>query len=36
MIDNPNNNAFSDVLNLDMDWQVWDEITGEFKPSLGF
>ena len=36
MADDSNNNAFSDVLSLEMDWQVWDEIAGELEPSLEF
>ena len=36
MVDDSNNNAFSDVLSLEMDWQVWDEIAGELEPSLEF
>jgi hypothetical protein len=36
MADDSNNNAFGDVLNLEMDWQVWDEIAGGLEPSLEF
>jgi hypothetical protein len=36
MADDSNNNAFSDALNLEMDWQAWDEIAGELEPSLEF
>jgi hypothetical protein len=36
MAGDSNNNAFSDVLSLEMDWQVWDEIAGELEPSLEF
>jgi hypothetical protein len=36
MADDSNNNAFSDVLSLEMDWQVWDEIARELEPSLEF
>ncbi|SLM40424.1 Transcription factor domain, fungi [Lasallia pustulata] len=36
MADDSNNNAFSDVLGLEMDWQVWDDIAGELEPSLEF
>jgi len=36
MADDSNNNAFSDTPGLEMDWQVWDEITGELEPSLEF
>ena len=36
MADDPSNSAFSDALSLEMDWQVWDEITGELEPSLEF
>lgn len=36
MADYSNDNAFSEDLNLDMDWQAWDEIAGNFEPSLGF
>jgi hypothetical protein len=34
--DDSNNNAFSNVLSLEMDWQVWDEIAGELETSLEF
>lgn len=34
--DDANNNAFSDDLHLEMDWQAWDETAGELEPSLGF
>jgi len=34
--DDTNNNTFSDVISQEMDWQVWDEISGELGPSLGF
>ena len=36
MADDSNNNAFSNVTNLEMDWQAWDEIAGELEPSLEF
>lgn len=36
MADESINNAFSDVLSLEMNWQVWDEIAGELGPSLNF
>jgi Fungal specific transcription factor domain len=36
MADNSNNNGIGDALSLEMDWQVWDEITGELEPSLEF
>jgi Fungal specific transcription factor domain len=36
MADDSNNSAFSDALNPEMDWQVWDEIAGELEPSLEF
>ena len=36
MVDNSNNNTFSDVPSLEMDWQAWDEIAGELQPSLDF
>ncbi|KAK9312808.1 transcription factor domain protein [Lipomyces starkeyi] len=36
MADDSNNNAFSDVLSLEIDWQVWDEITRDLEPSLEF
>jgi hypothetical protein len=36
MADDSSNNAFSDALSLEMDWQVWDEIAGELEPSLEF
>jgi hypothetical protein len=36
MADESNNNAFSDVLSLEMDWLVGDEIAGELEPSLEF
>jgi len=34
MADNSNNNVFSDVPGLEIDWQVWDEITRKLEPSL--
>jgi hypothetical protein len=36
MAGDSNSNAFSDVLSLEMDWQVWDEIARELEPSLEF
>jgi hypothetical protein len=36
MADDANNNAFSDALSIEMDWQVWDEIAGGLEPSLEF
>ena len=36
MADDSSNNAFSDVLSPDMDWQVWDKIVRELEPSLEF
>jgi hypothetical protein len=36
MADDSNNNAFSDALSLEMDWQAWGEIAGELEPSLEF
>jgi hypothetical protein len=34
--DDSNNDTFSDLQSLEMDWQVWDEIAGELEPSLEF
>lgn len=34
--DDSDNTAFSDTLNLNMDWQTWDEITLGLNPSLEF
>jgi Fungal specific transcription factor domain len=36
MADDANNNAFSDTLSVEMDWQAWDEIAGGLEPSLEF
>ena len=36
MADDSNNNAFSDLLDPEMSWQVWDEIAENLEPSLGF
>jgi len=36
MADDSNNNVFSDVPDLEMDWLVWDETAMELEPSLEF
>ena len=36
MANDDNNNAFSDIPSLDMDWQDWDQIAGELEPSVDF
>ena len=36
MANDANNNAFSDIPSLDMDWQDWDQIAGELEPSMDF
>ena len=32
----PDDSIFGDFLSSDMDWQAWDEISGEMEPSLDF
>ena len=36
MSDNSGNNNFSDLPDLDMDWQLWSDIAAELEPSLEF
>lgn len=36
MTDESNNNVLNNDLNLEMDWQAWDEIAWELEPSLEF
>ncbi len=36
MANDANNNAFSNIPSLDMNWQDWDQIAGELEPSMDF
>ncbi len=36
MVDDTDDNALGDDLDLDMEWRAWDEIAGNMQPSLDF